>query len=512
MYKAKKKSTVLCILDGFGLREKRTGNAVALANTPNIDRLLKNYPNSTLTTFGKEVGLPENQMGNSEVGHLHIGAGRIVQSMLPRIDEAIASAALNKNNNLSLLLSDTESSGGELHIAGLISSGGVHGHIRHLKSLMELAAKKSLKVNLHLFSDGRDVETKASLNDLKSLMHDLPTNVRVATLMGRFYAMDRDSRWDRTQKAYEAIANGVGKLYGDPLKAIQDSHDKGITDEFIEPVIFGQYNGMKGTNDSLVFCNFRADRARQILNALTDQDFVGFSRPNGKIFTKVVGMIEYDSNFKKKFSVLFESEEIKNCLGEWVSLNGLKQFRIAETEKYPHVTYFLNGGSEKEYEGEARLLVPSPKVRSYDKKPRMSAQEISNNLISALEKDFFDLLIVNFANPDMVGHTGNLSATKVAVETVDEMLEKICACLDTVGGEALIISDHGNCEQMYIGENQKPHTFHTLNPVPCILYSDRKKVGLRSGSLIDIAPTILELMGKDKPHQMTGRSLLHWKD
>ena len=223
-------------------------------------------------------------------------------------------------------------------------------------------------------------------------------------------------------------------------------------------------------------------------------------------------MIEYDSNFKQKFSVLFEGEEIKNCLGEWVSLNGLKQFRIAETEKYPHVTYFLNGGSEKEYEGEARLLVPSPKVRSYDQKPRMSAEEISNNLISALEKDFFDLFIVNFANPDMVGHTGNLSAAKVAVETVDEMLEKICACLDTVGGEALIISDHGNCEQMYIGETKNPHTFHTLNPVPCILYSDRKKVGIRSGSLIDIAPTILELMGKDKPHQMTGRSLLHWKD
>ena len=512
MYKAKKKSIVLCILDGFGIRQEKIGNAVSLAKTPTIDRLLSNYPNSTLTTFGKKVGLPEGQMGNSEVGHLHIGAGRIVQSMLPRIDDAITSGALSKNNDFLEILSDTKSKGGEIHIAGLISSGGVHGHIRHVKSLMEIAAKNSLNVNLHLFSDGRDVETKTSVNEMKYLINGLPENVRVATLMGRYYAMDRDSRWDRTQKAYEAIANGAGKSYDDPLEAIKDSHDKGVTDEFIEPVVLDQYTGINGKNDTLLFCNFRADRARQILHALTDQNFASFSRFREKIFNNVLGMISYDTNFRKNFSFLFDSEEIENCLGKWVSLKGLKQFRIAETEKYPHVTYFLNGGSEKEYEAEERLLVPSPKVKSYDKRPQMSAEEICNNLISAIKKEFFDLLIVNFANPDMVGHTGDLSAAKIAVETVDEMLGKICACLDKVGGDALIISDHGNCEEMYIGETKNPHTYHTLNPVPCILYSDREKVSVQSGSLIDIAPTILELLGIDKPSQMTGKSLLYWQD
>ena len=510
MYKEKKTSTVLCILDGFGLREKERGNAVSLARTPNIDRLLRNYPNSTLKTFGKEVGLPENQMGNSEVGHMHIGAGRIIQSMLPRIDDAISSGALINNDDLLEILSDTKLSGGETHIAGLISDGGVHGHARHLKSLMKVASKKSSKVNLHLFSDGRDVETKTSLNDLKNLISELPSNVTIATLTGRYYAMDRDKRWDRTQKAYEAIANGVGNNYKDPIKAIKDSHDKGVTDEFIEPIIFSEYNGIKGIEDSLIFCNFRADRARQILHALTDKNFISFLRPNEKMFNKVLGMIEYDADFKRKFNVLFEKQEIKNGLGEWVSQNGLKQFRIAETEKYPHVTYFLNGGSEYEYEGEERSLVPSPQVKGYEQKPQMSAEKVCNNLISALERNYFDLLIVNFDNPDMVGHTGNLSAAKVAVETVDEMLGKICTCLDSVGGEALIISDHGNCEQMYIGDTENPHTYHTLNPVPCILYSDREKVSISSGSLIDIAPTILELLGKDKPNQMTGKSLLQW--
>jgi 2,3-bisphosphoglycerate-independent phosphoglycerate mutase len=449
-------------------------------------------------------------MGNSEVGHLHIGAGRIVQSMLPRIDEAIASGGLINNKELLQILSDTKLHGGEIHIAGLISDGGVHGHARHLKSLTKIASKKSLKVNLHLFSDGRDVETKTSLTDLEIVLCDLPSNVSIATLTGRYYAMDRDTRWDRTRKAYDAIANGVGKIYKDPSKAIQDSHGKGITDEFIEPVILNGYNGIKGKEDSLIFCNFRADRARQILNALTNKNFESFRRSNEKIFTKVVGMIEYDSDFKKKFNVLFDREQIKNGLGEWISLNGLKQFRIAETEKYPHVTYFFNGGSETKYEGEERSLVPSPQVDSYDQKPQMAAEAICNNLITALEKKFFDLLIVNFANPDMVGHTGSLSAAKVAVETVDEMLGKICDCLDKVGGEALVISDHGNCEQMYIEDTKKPHTYHTLNPVPCVLYSKRENVGIRSGSLIDIAPTILELLGKDKPNQMTGSSLLCW--
>ncbi|MDC3092862.1 2,3-bisphosphoglycerate-independent phosphoglycerate mutase, partial [Paracoccaceae bacterium] len=509
--KAKKKSIVLCILDGFGLREKKRGNAIFLASTPNIDRLLRNYPNSTLKTFGKEVGLPENQMGNSEVGHMHIGAGRIIQSMLPRIDDAISSGDLINNDDLLEILSDTKLRGGETHIAGLISDGGVHGHARHLKSLMKVASKKSSKVNLHLFSDGRDVETKTSLNDLKNLISELPSNVTIATLMGRYYSMDRDKRWDRTQKAYDAIANGVGKNYRDPLKAIKDSHDNGVTDEFIEPVIFSEYNGIRGIEDSLIFCNFRADRARQILHSLTDENFISFSRPNGKMFNKAVGMIEYDTDFKRKFNVLFEKQDIKNGLGEWVSRNGLKQFRIAETEKYPHVTYFLNGGSEYEYEGEERFLVQSPQVNGYEQKPQMSAEEVCNNLISALERNYFDLLIVNFANPDMVGHTGSLSAARVAVETVDEMLGKICTCLDSVGGEALIISDHGNCEQMYIGDTESPHTYHTLNPVPCILYSDRENVSISSGSLIDIAPTILELLGKDKPWQMTGKSLLHLK-
>ena len=508
MNNLKKKPVLLCILDGFGLRENKRGNAVALAKTPNLDRLMENYPNSTLQTFGEKVGLPENQMGNSEVGHLHIGAGRIVESMLPRIDNAIVSGELSTNRDLLEVLKKTESRGGDIHIAGLISNGGVHGHSTHLEVLMKIASEKNQNVNLHLFSDGRDVETKTSLKYMEKLQSGLPSNVIVATFMGRYYAMDRDRRWNRTQKAYEAIANGIGKLYSDPIKAIEDSYTKGITDEFIDPVILSNYKGLRTKSDSLIFCNFRADRARQILNALSDISFTAFHRNEHKWFNEVVGMIDYGSSFKNKFRVLFKNKKIKNSLGEWLSLNGLKQFRIAETEKYPHVTYFFNGGSEQVYEGEERCLIASPKVKSYDQKPQMSAKKICKKLRLTLEKNLFDFFIVNFANPDMVGHTGSLSSAIIAVETIDKMLGEICNCLDVVGGEALIISDHGNCEQMYIGDTKNPHTYHTLNPVPCILYSKRKKIKLRSGSLVDVAPTVLELLRRDKPIQMTGASLI----
>ena len=500
--------TVLCILDGLGLREDRRGNAVKLANTPNLDFLLKNFPNSTLKTHGSSVGLPEGQMGNSEVGHLNIGSGRVIKSMLPRIDEAIEGGELERSSVLSHFIGEAKEAGGNIHIAGLFSDGGVHGHREHLIKLMQLVSSNKLNVKLHLFADGRDVPTKSSLNDIKIIQSEMPENAEISTIMGRYFPMDRDKRWDRTKMAFEAIVGGIGTKYSRALDAILDSHDKGLTDEFIKPSIIGSYNGLIDTNDSLIFCNFRADRARQLIRSLTEKNFQMFSRTRKIIFRDFVGMIEYDPDLSNHMKVLFKKDVVEDSLGEWIEKNNLKQFRIAETEKYPHVTYFFNGGIEAKYEGEDRVLIPSPKVSSYEECPEMSSETVCTKLISAINTKKYDLLIINFANPDMVGHTGNLKAAIKACESIDKMLGRIITSLESVKGEMLIISDHGNCEEMFIKDTLDAHTYHTLNPVPVILYSKRLKLSLSSGKLSDIAPTILNLMGLDQPKSMDGKSLI----
>jgi 2,3-bisphosphoglycerate-independent phosphoglycerate mutase len=506
----KKSPVILCILDGLGLRKDQYGNALKHATTPNLDFLLKRFPNSTLETHGISVGLPEGQMGNSEVGHLNIGSGRVVKAMLPRIDQAIVSGELENNKILGNFLSETEEIGGNIHIAGLFSEGGVHGHRDHLIKLMHIASKKNISVKLHLFADGRDVSSKSGIKDLKIIQSAMTKKTEIVTVMGRYYAMDRDTRWDRTERAYQAIISGTGRHYDDPLTSIHHSYKLGITDEFIEPSVINGYGGLVDKKDHLIFCNFRADRARQLLASFITEDFENFSRPPDIGFKNFLGMIDYGELFRKDIGVLFKKNMIVDSLGEWIEKNNLKQFRVAETEKYPHVTYFFNGGVEKKYKGEDRALIPSPNVSSYEKCPEMSAEAVCNKLLSAISLEKYDLLIVNFANPDMVGHTGNLRSAKIACETIDKMLGKILKALKCVNGEMLVISDHGNCEEMFIKDTDEAHTFHTLNPVPCILYSSREKLSLSPGNLSDIAPTILELMGLKKPKLMDGKSLIRF--
>ena len=506
--KIKKFPVVLCILDGLGLKPSKRGNAFKLAETPNIDALIRKFPNSTLTTHGDSVGLPEGQMGNSEVGHLNIGSGRIVRTMLPRIDEAIKSGEIEENTTLSQFLSRSKTNNGTIHIAGLFSEGGVHGHRDHLIKLMHIASSNKLAVNLHLFADGRDVETKSSIKDIEVIQSEMPKNVRIASIMGRYYSMDRDERWERTKAAFWAISGGKGDRCKSPLEAIINSHNKGLTDEFIKPTIIGDYKGLINQSDRLILTNFRADRARQLIQAFTDKNFVisGETIPNK--FKDILGMIEYDPDLKSLVKVLFDKITVKDTLGEWIEKNKLKQFRVAETEKYPHVTYFFNGGAEKKYKGEDRVLVPSPRVASYEDCPEMSSEKICSELILAIGAKIYDLLIINFANPDMVGHTGNLNATLKACETIDRMIGRITSSLDAVNGEMLIISDHGNCEEMFIQGTSKAHTYHTLNPVPVILYSKRENLSLSAGKLSDVAPTVLDLMGLEKPKLMSGKSLI----
>ncbi len=506
--KIKRFPVVLCILDGLGLSPSKKGNAFKLAKTPNIDALKRKFPSATLKTHGSSVGLPEGQMGNSEVGHLNIGSGRIIKTMLRRIDEAIKSGDLDKDTTLTQFLSETKTNGGIVHIAGLFSEGGVHGHRDHLIKLMQIASSNNLRVNLHLFTDGRDVETKSSIKDIKVIQSKMPKNVRIASIMGRYYSMDRDKRWDRTKAALWAITSGKGKRCKSAQEAIIKSHSKGLTDEFIEPTIIGDYKGLIDKNDRLILTNFRADRARQLMHSFTKKSFVISDGTLPNKFKDILGMIEYDPDLKSLVKVLFEKITVKDTLGEWIEKNNLKQFRIAETEKYPHVTYFFNGGAEKKYKGEHRILVPSPRVASYEECPEMSSEKICLELISAIEKKIYDLLIINFANPDMVGHTGNLNATLKACETIDRMMGHIISSLEVVKGEMLIISDHGNCEEMFIKGTSRAHTYHTLNPVPVILYSKRENLSLSSGKLSDVAPTVLDLMGLEKPKLMSGKSLI----
>jgi 2,3-bisphosphoglycerate-independent phosphoglycerate mutase len=507
------KPLLLMILDGWGINSSRENNAIALANPLVMGRLCREYPYTELQASGMAVGLPDGQMGNSEVGHLNIGAGRIVYQELTRISKAISDGSFFRNPVLLDCLAKTRSTGGRIHLAGLVSDGGVHSHNSHLYALLELARREGVQeVFVHCFLDGRDTPPQSAIEYISSLEEEMKKIGvgRIATIMGRYYAMDRDNRWERVEKAYNAMALGEGNLVESALTAIQNNYHQGINDEFVIPSVVCDQNGPVGTirnGDGFIFFNFRSDRAREITRALTESTFSGFSPLFRPELSSFVCLTEYDETFG--LPVAFASQELQNILGEVVSKAGLRQLRIAETEKYAHVTFFFNGGNETPFPGEERLLVPSPKeVATYDLKPEMSIYQVSVELIARLDENRFDFIVLNFANPDMVGHTGVLKAAVKAVSAVDECVGVVVNKVLSQGGSLLITADHGNAECM-VDENGNPHTAHTCNPVPLVLVGDAGKgLQLRSGVLADLAPTVLEILGIPKPAEMTGSSLL----
>ena len=496
---------VLCILDGWGEREPAPDNAIALGATPNWDRYLATRPRARLRASAEDVGLPPGQMGNSEVGHMNIGAGRVVEQDLGRIDAAIADGSLAASPELDALVRELKQSGGACHLMGLVSPGGVHSHQDQMAALARIVGASGVPVAVHAFLDGRDTPPKSARDHMEKFLSDIEGAALVATVSGRYYAMDRDKRWERVEMAYRAIAGGLGAAAPDPLAAIRSAYDSGATDEFVEPAVIGDYSGMTD-GDGLLMANFRADRVRQLLQALTDAEFSAFDRGRPLRFASLVGMAEYGSELNRSFAALFAPLALDGILPQVVSEAGMTQLRIAETEKYAHVTYFLSGGREEVYQGEERILVPSPSVATYDLRPEMSAAEVTDGLVQAIGSKRFDLIVVNIANGDMVGHTGVLEAAVLATETVDACLGRIEAAVTDVGGALLITSDHGNCERMS-GEGGQPHTAHTTGPVPLILIGGRART-LQDGRLSDVAPTVLELMGLPRPAQMTGRSLI----
>ena len=506
------KLTMLMILDGFGENNHKDGNAVKLANTPNIDKIMKKYPTTKIAASGLAVGLPEGQMGNSEVGHTNIGAGRIVYQELTRITKSIEDGNFFSNPEFIAAIENCKKHNSKLHILGLVSDGGVHSHNRHLYGLLEMAKRRDFEnVYVHCFLDGRDTPPASAETYIAELQEKMKEKGigKIATLSGRFYAMDRDKRWQRVQKCYDALVNGEGEKAGDAIKAIEDSYQKEVFDEFVVPTVICNGNEPVAKieeNDSVIFFNFRPDRAREITRALVDPEFDGFETKKMNLY--YVCFTSYDETMPN-VHIAFKKEPLKNTFGEVVSEAGLTQLRIAETEKYAHVTFFFNGGEEKQYPGEDRILVPSPKVETYDMKPEMSAYEVTDKVCEALENDKYDVVILNFANTDMVGHTGSLQAAIKAVEAVDECVGKIVKIIEEKKGNLLITADHGNAEQMIDYKTGEPHTAHTTNPVPIILITDNKEYKLKeNGKLADLAPTMLDLMGINKPEEMTGESLL----
>ena len=498
---------MLVILDGWGWREERADNAVLLARTPAFDRLWREGPHAFLRTSGRDVGLPDGQMGNSEVGHLNIGAGRIVMQELPRIDAAIEDGAIGDAAALRALIEATRASGGACHLLGLVSPGGVHSHQRHAVALARILRRAGVPVVMHVITDGRDTPPQAGAGYLRDLLDALPDDVPIGTVCGRYYAMDRDRRWDRVQKAYLALAEGQGPAFADAASVIDDAYGRGVTDEFIVPARVGAYAGM-ADGDSLLCFNFRADRVREILDALVDPAFDGFARPRAVRFAAAAGMTRYSDVLAPLLGTLFPPQPMEDLLGDVVAAAGRAQLRMAETEKYPHVTYFLNGGRETPLAGEDRIMVPSPKVATYDLQPEMSAPELTARAVEAIGSGRYDLIVLNFANPDMVGHTGSLEAAIRAVETVDDGLGRIAEAVAAAGGALLVTADHGNCEMMRDPATGGPHTAHTTNPVPVLLAGGPAGARLHDGRLSDIAPTLVALMGLPQPAAMTGRSLL----
>lgn len=506
-----KKPYLLMILDGWGLAPPSETNATSIAKTPNMDAFIKNYPHGQLNASGLFVGLPEGQMGNSEVGHLNIGSGRVVYQELTKINKAIFEKSFFLNEELNRAIDHAKNQGTSLHLMGLLSDGGVHSHIHHLFAILELCKEKGLdKVYVHAFLDGRDVSPtsgKDFLVELQEKMKELGVG-EIATVMGRYYAMDRDNRWERVEHAYNAITKGVGLSIEDPVKAVEDSYARDVTDEFVPAMVVqkeGNPVAILGNNDAVLFFNFRPDRGRELTRALIEDNFDGFERIE-RIYPYYVTMTEYDKTFER-VHIAYKPETFDNTLGAVVSAAGKTQLRIAETEKYPHVTFFFNGGQEVKFPGEDRILVHSPKVATYDLQPAMSAFEVKDKVVEAILSQKYDLIILNFANSDMVGHTGVIPAAVQAVETVDTCMGEVVEAIEKVGGEALITADHGNSEKM-ADENGDVFTAHTTNPVPLIYVGDRDITFREEGALCDLAPTLLELMNMEKPVEMTGYSLI----
>ena len=501
---------VLCILDGWGHRPDPKDNAILDARTPNYDRLIATCPQGLIDASETFVGLPKGQMGNSEVGHMNLGAGRVAVPDLPRIDNAIEDGSLARNPALAELLATLKKTGGTCHLMGLASPGGVHAHQDHLIVLANLVAGAGVPVAIHAFLDGRDMPPRSALECAAHIDAGLKPGlpIRFATVSGRFYPMDRDKRWDRVALAYDAMVDGKGESATTPKRAIDRAYAAGLDDEFVKPTVIQGYAGMKDGDGVLMF-NYRSDRAREILTALLDPLFDGFKRPRFVTFAAAAGMVEYSAALNPLLKALFPPEVIKMGLGETISKAGLKQLRIAETEKYAHVTFFFNGGEERVFDGEERILVPSPKVQTYDLKPEMSAPEVTDKLVEAIGSGKFDLIVVNYANTDMVGHSGVLAAAVKAVEAVDACLGRLMAAVSKAGGVMLVTADHGNAEQMFDEKSHQKHTQHTLNRVPALLFNAPAAVhSLTDGKLADVAPTLLALMGVPQPAEMTGKSLL----
>ncbi|HEX2537433.1 MAG TPA: 2,3-bisphosphoglycerate-independent phosphoglycerate mutase [Pseudolabrys sp.] len=503
----KRRPVMLVVLDGWGWREDTANNAVRQAKTPTFDRLWAACPHGFLRTSGKDVGLPTGQMGNSEVGHLNIGAGRVVMQDLPRIDDAIAAGEIAKAPAVTGLIAKLKASGGTCHLIGLVSPGGVHSHQNHAVALAKIMTAAGIPTVVHALTDGRDTPPQAAAEYLKTFTAALPPSVKVVTVIGRYYAMDRDKRWERVSKAYEAIVAGAGAHFADPQSAIADAYANKVYDEFILPAVIGGYAGMKDGDGVLCF-NFRADRVREILGAMLDPSFAGFARTRTVKVAAAVGMAQYSEDLDRLMATIFPPQSFPNILGEVVAGAHRTQLRMAETEKYPHVTYFLNGGREEPFEGEDRIMVPSPKVATYDLQPEMSAPELTDKAVAAIKSGKYDMIVLNFANADMVGHTGSIAAAVKAVETVDTGLGKIASAIEQMGGALLVTADHGNAEMMVDPETGGPHTAHTLNPVPLILMGAGNRIVVKEGRLADIAPTMLELMGLPKPAEMSGTSLM----
>lgn len=497
-------TTVLVILDGWGISNTPENNGIALGKTPNYDRLLATYPNTYIQASEGFVGLPEGQMGNSEVGHLNIGAGRLVKQLLPRVNDALSQPDfVSSIYALQCNIWGLQCNKKRLHLFGLLSPGGIHSHQTHIEAIYDAVKAAGVEVVMHAFTDGRDTPPASAHEYVSSFCNNGQRVIH--TLGGRYYGMDRDKRWDRVQKAYEAIVNGKGEVYSDPVAYIQNSYSNNITDEFILPGVSSAYKGFE-PGDCIFMLNFRADRARQLLTALLDPYFTEFKRETVPEISEALGMVSYSEALDQWMGVCFPPEELKNTLGEYVASKGLRQLRVAETEKYAHVTFFLNGGSEEPFVGEDRILVPSPKVATYDLEPEMSAVKVTDAVLSGI--GVYDLIVVNYANPDMVGHTGVLDASIRAVETIDDELGKLEKAVLEHKGSMVITADHGNIEMLVDDVSEQPHTAHTMNPVPFVVIQEKADFKLTPGALCDVAPTVLRLMKQEQPAEMTGKCLI----